>query len=279
MKTRSAVVATVIAASLAGSAAGYAADRVAKSSASPSTASTPPAAQTPVTPPTTRPVTTTGVPTTTAEPATATTAPRPSATPHSGPTSRPASTGATSPVPARSRALGVRNLLVANDYLDAGMATARITTAAEGMGQAAISACQSGSPDQAEGLRKIYQGVAATGGAATTANQYVMQFRTETDARRAVGHVDEWRWWCPATENSASPITSVGSSAHQVRLDGEAEGQWWTLRITQGGYTHTELVAVVRLADRVSVVDVQLPSGSTAPDGPTLVRRSAARLG
>ena len=164
---------------------------------------------------------------------------------------------------------------MANDYIDAGISPVRISTATEGEGQAAISMCQSSTPSQEEGLRKVFQGVAH---GEMDAYQYVMLFRTETDARRTVSHFDEWRTWCPGKEISATPFTATGSSAHQVRLDGEAEGQWWTLRTSDGTYTRTELVAVVRAGNRVSVVDVGVPSGSALPDGASLVRRVAARL-
>ena len=66
----------------------------------------------------------------------------------------------------------------------------------------------------------------------------MMQFRTETDARRMVDRVTDWRWSCPSSKDPAHPATSVLSEVHQVRLDGQSEGQWWTMRISTDGYTH-----------------------------------------
>ncbi|MFM6848363.1 MAG: hypothetical protein ACKOVB_04575 [Terrabacter sp.] len=272
MKTRAAILATVLSAGVAGVAAGVAADR-ASAPVPPSVASTSVGEATPTTstpaPPTT-PVTPSRVHTATAEPIAPTTKIGPTPTAAPMPT-RPAPSAAT----ATPSPFGMPNLLVANDYIDSGISPVRISTAAEGEGQAAISMCQSRTPSEEEGLRKVFQGVAQ---GEMDAYQYVMLFRTETDARRAVSHVDEWRTWCPAKETSATSITAQGSTAHQVRLDGDAEGQWWTLRTSDGAYTRTELVAVVRAGSRVSVVDVGVPSGAALPDGATLVRRSAARL-
>lgn len=286
MKTRSAVVATIAAASLAGTAVGWAADRVGDRT-TPTAATSSTATSSPTTAGTTRPVTPTAVPTARAEPVTATTSTRPTVTPSAtrppslrSATKPPRATSSptSKPGPVHSASFGLGNLLVANDYLDAGWPAARISSAYEGIGQAAISSCQSRTPDQEEGLKKVFMGV-ATEDVPVGANQYVMQFRTETDARRSVDHVDEWRTWCPATETSAARMSSVSSSLHQVRLDGGAEGQWWTMKITIDGYTHDELVAVVRNGDRVSVVDAHGRKGSPVLDGATLVRRAAARLG
>ena len=278
MKTRAAILATVLTAGVAGTAAGFAVDRAA-APLPPSVASTSVANGSPATPaptPSASRATPRQVSTTTAEPITPTTPAKPSATPavKATPTTASNRSGASpTRAPSRSSAFGVGSLLVANDYLDAGVSPVRISTAYEGEGQAAISGCQSRTPKQEAGLLEVFMGVADVDG---FANQYAMSFRTDTDARRAVDHFDEWRTWCPAKEISATPITSTSSSAHQVRLAGEAEGQWWTMRITQGGYTTTELVAVVRIGSRVSVVDVATPRSKV--DGATLVRRSAARL-
>ena len=272
MKTRAAIIATVLSAGVAGSAGGFAAHR-ASAPLPPSVASTSVHDGTPTTSaaaPTTPAVAPSLLPTTTAEPVTPTT--KVSVSPTTAPTRTGAATSATTAAPSP---FGLRNLLVANDYIDSGIAPVRISTAAEGEGQAAISMCQSRTPSQEEGLRKVFQGVAH---GEMDAYQYVMLFRTETDARRTVSYFDEWRTWCPGKEISATPFTAQGSSAHQVRLDGEAEGQWWTLRTSDGKYQRTELVAVVRAGTRVSVVDVGVPSGSALPDGASLVRRSAARL-
>ncbi|WP_076260563.1 hypothetical protein [Intrasporangium flavum] len=272
--TRTTVAAVLASAAVAGVGGGIALHRTvdaptaAASSHGPATSAT-----TPATPPATPPATTVGTtPATT--PATSR-APRP-ATPA---TTTPRATTATAPAPSTPAAspLGEADLLVAGDYLDAGWSPVRITTAAEGAGQATISVCQDQSPEQEEGIRAVFSGVAQRdrGGA----NQYVKQFRSTTDARRSFDAVDEWRTACPQNEVAAQPVAWSAGPVHQVRLEGEGEGQWWVLRIVDQGRTSYELVANVRLGSRTSVVDAYYDGTDTPPDGAALVRHSAARLG
>ena len=274
MKSRVAILVTVLSTALAGSAAGFAANKASAplppSAASTSVGESTPTPSAPV--PSTPPAAPSRIPTTTAEPITPTSTARPT------PTTTPAKATPTSArATTRPSTFGVGNLIVANDYLDAGLSPVRISSAFEGQGQATISSCQSRGIEGEEGLSKVFSGVANAEGNGT-GNQYVMLIRTETDARRMVDRVTDWRWSCPSSKDPAHPATSVLSEVHQVRLDGESEGQWWTMRISTDGYTHTEVVALVRVGTRVSVVDVFLPSGKTVPSAAALVRRSAARL-
>lgn len=175
-------------------------------------------------------------------------------------------------------ALSEANLMVANDYVAAGFATARLHTG-EGAGQAAISLCQTSSPEGQPGLKRMFS--ATVEGGDLYADQWVLDFREPADAQQMVSSVVEWKAACTDPGNEAMKgFTFSATPAVQVALPDGSEGQRWSMDFDQDNHQLRQLVAVVRTGTRVSVSVV-----SASPDlagtvrGETLAQRSAPRLG
>jgi len=120
-----------------------------------------------------------------------------------------------------------------------------------------------------------------TEGGGPYGSQYVLDFRSTSEAEQMLAHVVDSRTLCTDPTNEGMKGVGFSSTAAvRVALPDGSQGQRWTMDFERDGYLTREAVSVVRTGTRVSVSVV---SGS--PDlikglrAETLAQRSATRLG
>jgi len=202
----------------------------------------------------------------------------PTQTPRTEPTTTSANPPATAQPP-----LSTASLLTVEDYVAAGLDVDSVQTG-PGSGQATISSCQDDFTLVPRSGWPVFGGDAYPAGATHPygVGQYAFEFETAADAETVVNDILAWGVGCATLDRAG--VQSVGSEQPQrVSLPGGGEG--WTYRISivqPSGTRYTELLAVARNDDRVSLVVIwERDKSSTleSVDVTRLLSRAFERLG